>query len=269
MRRAPLAHNLHGRLHLGEEEPIFRSLPADVLGNLRHPGSENALLWNLLYPLAQPTILLSQLLSVTPIWGTAALREQDDELLPYFWGVSAAGTQLVGLKETLQAVDGPTGQTEVDLILLGRQHLIVAEVKNRAALGHCVRYSSGRCPEVGALKEAGQLPCRYWEAGESEFAAELEFGPRPCAAEESPPCAGHYQLARTLLVGRALARRLHRHLHLWFILPRANWREYELAWLDFAGRVRQGDLWRRMRVLAWEDLARLPRGQAKAAREAR
>jgi hypothetical protein len=257
----PPLHNLHGRLHVGAEELIFRVLPADVLGNLRHATSENALLWNLVYPRARPSLSLAQIVALRPLWGTVAGSESDDALLPYFWGYSADGNRLPGLDEALLAVDGPVGQTEVDLILLGQSSLVVAEVKNQAGLGRCARFFAGRCPEVSAPPGTGEEGCRYWQVGEAEFQSLLDFGPRPTADTESPPCAGHYQLARTLLVGAALARVLQRELHLWLILPRARWREHELVWLDFVGHIRSAELWRRMRVLAWEDLAKLPRVQ--------
>jgi hypothetical protein len=265
--RSPAPHNLKGRLLLGEEEPIFQAVPVDVLDNLRHPHSENALLWNLIYPLAQPTVSLALLLAIKPLWGTALQDQEDDDLLPHFWGISVAGKLLAGLTEALQAVDGLRGQTEVDLILVGERHLIVAEVKNRAGLGRCARYLASRCPEVAAAEQVSERTCRYWEGGESHFDDVLDFGPRPRASEETPLCASHYQLARTLLVGEAAARRLHRQLHMWLILPKARWREHELAWLDFVGRVRRAEQWRRMRVLAWEDLARLPRGRLNVPRE--
>jgi hypothetical protein len=255
---ASMPHNLHGRLHLGEEEPIFRAVPADVLANLRHSDSENALLWNLLYPLAQPTIPLARLLALKPLWGTA-VTPAEDALVPYFWGVSVAGERLECLDESLYAVCGPTAQTEVDVILLSARNLIVAEVKNRASPGRCARYFAGRCPEVMSSAADRDGGCRYWDPGEAEFDAALDSGLRPSEVAGPPPCAIHYQLARTLLVGAALARRLDRGLHLWLILPKARWREQELSWLDFVERVRDAQLWRRMRVLAWEDIQRLPR----------
>ena len=40
----------------GEDELIFSVLPESVLTNFLNPSSENALLWNVIYRLAQPTI---------------------------------------------------------------------------------------------------------------------------------------------------------------------------------------------------------------------
>jgi hypothetical protein len=42
--------------------------------------------------------------------------------------------------------------------------------------------------------------------------------------------------------------------HLWMIVPRARWTSIQPAWLDFTERVLDDALWRRMRVLAWEDI---------------
>jgi hypothetical protein len=47
------------------------------------------------------------------------------------------------------------------------------------------------------------------------------------------------------------------------VIPQASWTKLEPVWLDFADRVRDEDLWRRLRVLAWEDLLSLARGKAK------
>ena len=85
----------------------------------------------------------------------------------------------------------------------------------------------------------------------------LEMGDRPTPGSVSPPCNQHYQLARTLLVGSALARELNLELHMWLVTTRRGWRSFERSWLDFVGRIRDDNLWRRLRVLTWEDLDRL------------
>jgi hypothetical protein len=61
-----------------------------------------------------------------------------------------------------------------------------------------------------------------------------------------------------LLVGTSLATRLRLQLHLWLIVPRGRWRSFEKDWLDFSDRVRDDKLWRRLRVIAWEDVRELP-----------
>ncbi|MEE8121880.1 MAG: hypothetical protein V3T55_10145, partial [Anaerolineales bacterium] len=45
----------------GENERIFSVLPENVLTNFLKPTSENALLWNVIYLLAQPTVSLIDL----------------------------------------------------------------------------------------------------------------------------------------------------------------------------------------------------------------
>jgi hypothetical protein len=94
----------------------------------------------------------------------------------------------------------------------------------------------------------------------------LDFGARPAlGAEESPPCARHYQLARTLLIVEYLARAENLEPHLCLLIPRRRWPALRALWLDFTERVRDEDLWRRLRVVAWEDLAGLsPSGTASA-----
>jgi len=243
----------------GDNERIFAALPQRVIDNLRHPTSENALVWNQLYPLAQPRLALRSLLSLRPLWGTAPSGVEEDALEPCFWGYNLSGERLGGLDEVLVQVDGPRPQTEVDLFLLGARHLILVEAKHMGGLGRCKRYASGRCPEIHAEEGVERQTCRYWEAGEGEFEAELEFGGRPTPDTASPMCDRHYQLSRTLLAGRGLERRKGLALHLWLITPRAQWANLERDWMDFTERVRHADLWRRMRVLAWEDVARLPR----------
>ncbi|KPK88484.1 MAG: hypothetical protein AMJ88_18950 [Anaerolineae bacterium SM23_ 63] len=246
------------RILFGSDEPIFNALPERVLGNLRSPTSENALLWNLIYPLAQPKISLLNLLRKRPIWGTSSLPETgDEELIPYFWGYSIDGDRLRLLDVVLEDVDGPGLKTEVDLLLLGEQNLVVVEAKHVGGLGRCARFMNRRCPEIHLQADGHVDGCRYWEDDFAYFGSHLDFGPRPEPGEQSPPCHHHYQLARTLLVGYSLSMRLELQLHLWLIVPRNRWRSFERSWQDFTERVRDDDLWRRLRVIAWEDVREL------------
>ncbi|MEJ2012233.1 MAG: hypothetical protein P8X64_08420 [Anaerolineales bacterium] len=249
-----MARPLSRKILHGLEEPIFERLPQSVIANFDRPRSENALLWNCFYPRGTPGLDWRKLASLRPCWGTAldASREADDLLKPYFWGYDVSGSRLTHLDEVLMAVDGPGPKTEVDLFLMGRSKLIVVEAKHTAGLGRCSRYQAGRCPEIHASPSAEDDPCRYWLPGAGEMSAELDFGARPVPGDEAPACSLHYQLARTLLVGKELARRHKLEFHLWLILPRRSWRGYQAAWLDFARRVQSEAIWRRMRVLAWE-----------------
>ena len=247
------------RILVGSDEPIFNVLPERVRGNLRTPTSENALLWNLIYPLAQPKISISKLLNLRPLWGTSSLPETvEDDLTPYFWGYSIDGDRLVYLDEVLEEVNGPGLKTEVDLFLLGDRNLIVVEAKHVGGLGRCKRFANLHCPEIHRDAEELTDVCRYWEDGTAYFGTHLEFGPRPEPGEETPPCHRQYQLARTLLVGYSLTKRLQLQYHLWLIVPRGRWRSFERDWLDFSDRVRDDALWRRLRVSAWEDIRDLP-----------
>jgi hypothetical protein len=239
----------------GAKEPIFAILPASIQANFTQPASENALLWNLMYPLTQPNIMFSDLLNLRPLWGTHKLKHKDqDALKPFFWGYSLEGERLDGLDYVLEAMDGPGPRTEVDLFLVGGKNLLLVEAKNRSGLGRCSRYTQGRCPEIHPAQMEGHLPCRYWEKRGACFNNELFLDPRPSEASEAPACNRHYQLARTLMVGCLLSSRLGLKLHLWLILPRSKWASLEPSWLDFAQRVRRDELWRCMRVLAWEDV---------------
>ena len=121
-----------------------------------------------------------------------------------------------------------------------------------SALGRCSRYSKKFCPEIYDVNE---LNCRYWEKDSPSFGDVLGFGPRPEIEAIIPPCATHYQLARTLLVGLGLARRLTLRPHVWLILPRAKWRTAQVGWMDFVERIQDDTLWNCMRVFAWEDIA--------------
>jgi len=241
------------RILEGIEEPIFDALPQRVLDNLRHPASENALVWNLLYPLARPQIAMATLLALRPLWGTPSLEAEDDLLQPYFWGYDISGHQLQGLEEVLERIDGPGPRTEVDIFLAGKRNLVLVEAKNRGALGRCSRYQKGRCPEV-QQDLAGREACRYWDTPGALFSDMLEIGPRPIHAGSTPACSTHYQLARTLLVGRELSTADERLLHMWMIMPRRRWASLRRTWQDFCDRLRDDALWRRLRVLAWEDV---------------
>ncbi len=241
------------RILEGIEEPIFDALPQRVLDNLRRPASENALVWNLLYPLAKPRISLSSLLALRPLWGTS-LEADDDSLEPYFWGYGIPGHVLQDLEEALQRVNGPGPRTEVDVLLVGETNLVLVEAKNRSGLGRCSRYQAGRCPEMHQADAAGIDPCRYWDSPEALFSEMLDFGPRPAPDGPTPACSQHYQLARTLLVGRALSEKRDAKLHMWMIVPRRRGGSLQRAWVDFCDRLLDDELWRRMRVLAWEDV---------------
>lgn len=262
-------HRPKPRILFGQEEAIFSALPQNVLDNLRHPASENALVWNLLYPLAQPKISLTSLLELPPLWGTAELPFAEDELVPYFWGYGIEGERLPSLDRVLEQIDGAGPKTEVDLFLLGKRTLILVEAKNMASFGRCSRYAHHRCPEIHVADLETDLPneengmhlesedsrsCRYWEAGKQRFRNHLNFGKRPSDPEVAPPCYRHYQLARTLCVGVALAKRIQKNPVLWLMVSRQQWPSLESAWLDFAEKIRDDVLWRRMRVLAWEDV---------------
>lgn len=242
------------RVWFGSEEPIFDALPANVTTNFHNPRSENALLWNTVYRLAQPAIEFSTLLSVRPLWGTLAIDPRQDDLVPYYWGYDVNGARLDGLDVALAAVDGSGPRTEVDLFLVGLNNLIAVEAKHTGRFGTCSRFHQGRCPEIHQPGSAGEQACRYWEVPEAEFSSALRMGARPDPESAAPPCSRHYQLARTLLVGSELAAQRGLVFSLWVFAARTEWRSLESDWLDLCGRVLDGGLWRRMRVLAWEDL---------------
>lgn len=245
------------RILVGNEEPIFSVLPDRVLSNLRNEGSENALVWNLMYPIAQPTVSFNGLLGLRPLWGTPKLKIDDEELEPYYWGFNVAGQRLDELDDTLASIDGSGNRTEVDLFLVGSSNLILIEAKHRSGLGRCSRYMNLRCPEVHDGRVASDEFCRYWEEGDQQFLRLLEFGLRPFPLDPPPKCSYHYQLARTMMVGELLARQLGLNLHVWMIIPRRRWGSFQMTWLDFADTVRNDEQWRRLRVLSWEDVRRL------------
>lgn len=246
---------LPGILH-GPREPIFEVLPQNVLANLRSTNSENARLWNLIYPLARPTLSFARLMQLEPLWGTFGAGASDDDLKPFFWGHAVDGAYLAALREAVVEVDGGWPGTEVDLALVGQRNLVVVEAKVTSRPGRCARYAAGSCPEI----HSGDRDCRYWMESGAKFEAELELGPRPLLGQEQvPACHRHYQLARTLLIGARLAEAMGLVLHLWLLTPRRHWRGLKSGWTDFAGRVRDPEQWRRLRVLAWEDLSAMPR----------
>jgi hypothetical protein len=249
--RRPIPRILHG-----EDEPIFAALPESVLANLRTPRSENALLWNRIYPLAQPTIALGELLKVRPLWGAPTGSSHSDDLRPFFWGYDVAGEKLGSLDDVLLTVDGPGNPTEVDLFLVGAENLVLVEAKHMSTFGRCGRYARARCPEIHRSDRDAQ-PCRYWAVPDASFATQLNIGDRPTQGFENPACDRHYQLGRTLLVGEALAERLGLRLHIWVFIPGSRWRALERDWLDFTQRVRAERLWRRLRVISWEALRTL------------
>ena len=236
----------------GSGEPVFRLLPASVLENMRSPASEGSLLWNLVYPRARPTLSLRKLLEARPLWGSPA-EPLDDDLVPFYWGFSVEGQRLPSFAESLAAVAGREDLLEIDLLLAGREHLVIVEAKHQAMPGRCSRFEAGRCPEI----HGGRAPCRYWEGTPAPFASTLTFGPRPTNESDRPPCADHYQLARCLLLARELSGRLGLQPHLWLLVPAARWSEVRPVWMDFVERVSDDAEWRRLRVLAWESIQAL------------
>ncbi|MEE8568444.1 MAG: hypothetical protein V3S81_07520, partial [Anaerolineales bacterium] len=230
-------------------------LPESVLTNFLNPTSENALLWNVIYLLAQPTISLTDLLNIRPLWGN--LNEEnktDDALTPYYWGFDVNGVRLYKLDDVLLMIEGSGPKTEVDLFLLGERNLILVESKRRSGFGRCSRFSRQRCPEMYLAAGDDRSPCGYWEVEKSRFTNHLAMEPHPKPGSESPACYRHYQLARTLTIGYELADLLGREFHLWVFTPRLHWSKLEKDWLDFMERVQDDSLWRRLRVIAWEDV---------------
>jgi hypothetical protein len=168
------------RLWTGSGEPLFSALPGTILANFYNPQSENALLWNLIYPRAQPSLSLRSLLSLKTLWGTPDPGDyKDDELIPYYWGYAQDGSRLRDLDSVLDEVDGPGPKTEIDLFLLGQHRLIAIEAKHNSVFGRCSRYAAHRCPEIHASDEEGTV-CRYWEPGPGQFVAWLLSHKRGC-----------------------------------------------------------------------------------------
>ncbi len=132
---------------------------------------------------------LEQLLSITPLWGSALDAGNADRLEPYFWGVHPSGRELEGLSEALDEVDGPGPRTEIDLLLRGTSNLVVIEAKNLSTLGRCGRHQRKVCPEVHLSAEHWLDRCRYWEVPAARFDRLLDFGARPGPGAATPPCA--------------------------------------------------------------------------------
>ena len=247
------------RLWAGSGEAIFSVLPQTILTNFFSPRSENALLWNLIYPRAQPSLSLQALLALQPSWGTADLGvDRDEALIPYYWGYRLDGMRLDGLDGVLTDIDGRGPKTEVDLFLLGERTLISIESKRSSTFGRCARYMARRCPEIHNTNQDQDVSCRYWEPGPARFSELLKMGPRPTPESDTVPCNVHYQLARTNLVGGILASRLGRHHAMWILMPRKRWHALESTWLDFVERVGDDRAWRWMRAIAWEQIRNLP-----------
>jgi hypothetical protein len=256
----------------GHDEPIFDKLSPDLVANLRSPRSENALIWNLIYPQARPGLSFARLSAIRPLHGTPLPATAEDTLIPYFWGWSIEGSRMEGLDEVGGSIDG--GQTEADLLLLGRDNLVLVEAKRFSGFGRCGRYLAERCPEIHryaqrapsdeleavdpmsephAESEAGECP--YWSEPVARFDNLLDFGPRPDPSSSAPACSRHYQLARLLILGSTLAARLGRTFHLWGVVPQNEWKRLRPDWEDFVERLRDERVWRRARVLSWEEVA--------------
>jgi hypothetical protein len=249
----------------GEREPIFSLLSEEVRRNMQRRGSESALLWDCFYPFARRGLSLSLWSAIRPLWGSPIPAIADERLEPYFWGMSVDGAPLSGLSQAAEAISGREDRLEVDLFLKGDRSLIAVEAKIESEPGRCIRFEAGRCPEV----HGGEAACRYWEGG-VRFADSLDFGERPNSQMlDRPPCAGHYQLARTLLMAEHLSRALDVQPSLCLLVPRRRWPALRAHWLDFAERVRDEGQWRRLRVVAWEDLGALGAGQSRPGSPAR
>jgi hypothetical protein len=234
----------------GEREPIFTYLPEEVRANMLREGSESAVVWNSFYPFTQDGLSFRAWCRIRPLWGSPVVPDDDDRLVPYFWGLRADGAPLEGLRQAAAAIAGREDRLEVDLFLKGGRVLIAIEAKTEGDPGRCGRYEAGRCPEI----HGGDAACRYWEGGVT-FNASLDFGSRPLPeAEERPLCAQHYQLARTLLIVEQLGRAEGLIPHLCLLVPRRRWPAMRGQWQDFAERVRDDGTWGRLRVVAWEDL---------------
>jgi hypothetical protein len=240
----------------GEREPLFRYLSEEVRLNMARHGSESAALWNAFYPFAHQGLSLRGWQRIRPLWGAASFSQDDDLLVPYFWGLSVDGTPLDGLADTAALVAGRDDRLEIDLLLMGARHLIAVEAKMEGEPGRCGRFDAGRCPEI----HGGGDDCRYWEDGASSFESYLDFGARPRKGQEAqPPCVVHYQLARTLLAVVKLAAMRGLTPHLALLIPRRRWAARQAAWQDFAERVRDEEQWKRLSVVAWEDLTAITR----------
>jgi hypothetical protein len=155
------------RILAGQDEPIFDVLPGNVLENLHRPASENAVVWNRIYPLVLNGLDLDSLMRVTPLWGVGGATPFRGELEAFFWGYSIKGKPAPGLDRALGLVDGRGPRTEIDLILAGPEDLVLVEAKHTAHLGRCGRYGKGRCPEI--QQPTDEDACRYWAVDEARF----------------------------------------------------------------------------------------------------
>jgi hypothetical protein len=236
----------------GEDEPIFTALPQTILANLSRRTSESALVWNAFYPLLARSVTLEQLAGVPTLAGGSTSLVDPSPVEMFFWGHSAQGEVPDELARALEQVDGRPGQTEIDLLLRTPGHWVAIEAKRGAAPGRCGRYLRQACPEIH--RSEAESTCRYWDPGPQAFPQRLAFGVRPVAGGPQPACARHYQLARTLMVVEHLGHLTGRNAHLWLTVPRARWMGMQLEWQDFADRVLDEGMWRRLRVIAWEDL---------------
>ncbi len=197
-------------------------------------------------------------LNIRPLWGAPNKEKKaDDALIPYYWGYDVDGKRLSRLDDVLLMIDGSGPKTEVDLYFLGERNLILVESKRKSGFGRCSRFTKRRCPEMHLAVGDDWSPCRYWEVEKSRFTNHLAMRPRPKPDSEPPTCNRHYQLARTLTIGRELADLLEREFHLWVFAPRSYWSKLEKDWLDFAECVQDDSLWRRLRVIAWEDIQKI------------
>ena len=151
-------------------------------------------------------------------------------------------------------IEGSGPKTEVDLFLLGESNLILVESKRKSGFGRCSRFTKRRCPEMHLQVGDNLPPCRYWDVDKSRFTNHLNMEPHPYPDCGSPACNRHYQLARTLTVGHELANLLGREFHLWVFTPRSHWSKLDKDWIDFTERVHDDSIWRRLRVIAWEDI---------------
>ena len=133
------------------------------MDDMKRSSSESALVWNSIYPRAQPTLSLADLLQLRPLWGSS-LEPISDDLVPFYWGYDQIGKRLPRLDGILETIDGPGPKTEVDLFLLGEHELVVVEAKHMSGLGRCGRYGSKRCPEIHL--EPSAAGCQYWTSDE-------------------------------------------------------------------------------------------------------
>ena len=232
------------------QERIFRVLPEGVKSNFHHPHSENALLWNTLYPRSTPGISGEWLDSLQRLWGGKLGSLGSHQ--PFFWGFSIEGDRLPYLDQALEDLDGAGPKTEVDLWLMSETLLVAVEVKHGSGFGRCSRYQSERCPEIHSPLD--EVDCRYWEQGQLLFSTAVNFGERPSQGSPSPPCNRHYQLGRMFLLGQRIAELSARNLALMAVVPQRGWSRVERHWIDFMERVRDDGVWRRSVVLSWETL---------------